>query len=136
MGECSDCGQDFHGAVRLALAWSWWQTKLSLPEHDVHVHLAMMGLGDALNKNDCSEEALTILQAFSSNCDRLFPGNPALLNASRTHLAACLGRLGLHDEALRLERKALISMRAKYGVKHRHYLECANNLGEWLCKTG
>jgi len=46
--KCFDCGQDFHGAVRLALGWAAWKTYLGRPDTDWNRCASMGVLGSAL----------------------------------------------------------------------------------------
>ena len=60
---CFDCGQEFHGAVELALGWASWKMYLGQPETNGYRCTSLGALGTALYSNGRSEEALPVLEA-------------------------------------------------------------------------
>ena len=107
--QCFDCGQYFHGAVRLALGWAGWKTYLGRPERDGVRCVQLQNLGIAVQfskpmDRDTQIEALPILEASVALYRRIFFSDQNGLLHAQSTLACCLGELGRREEALRLDR--------------------------------
>ena len=59
---CTVCGQEFHGKVKLAMAWECWKTYVRLDVEFARVQ-AMNLLGGALRNDRQGELALSVFQA-------------------------------------------------------------------------
>ena len=115
--KCFDCGQQFHGAVNLALGWAAWKMYLGLPEHHAYRITAMAALGSALRISQC-KEALPVLEANLALVRRYWSQSEDAILTAQTNLAACLDELGRDDEALVLKREVYARRVATRGVSH------------------
>ena len=108
--QCFDCGQDFHGVVRLALGWAAWKTYLARPETDWTRCNAIGTLGSAILKSGQPDDAILVLEASLALRRRYWSHDDNVILITQTNLAVCLDHLGRHDEALVLQREIYASM--------------------------
>ena len=115
--KCFDCGQRFHGAVKLALGWACWKTYLGRPATDGYRTDAMDTLGGALRPTR-PEEALSVLEASFALRRRFWSHDERAILIAQSSLASCLADLDRHDEALVLKRKTYARDLALFGASH------------------
>ena len=113
--RCFDCGQFFHGAVRLALGWACWKMYLGRPDSDGYRCQSIGILGNGLLMSGRPEEALPVLEANLATIRRYWPDEESILNA-QSSLANCFSDLGRYGEALVLDREAHARRVALLGV--------------------
>ena len=103
--KCFDCGEFFHGAVRLALTgWASWKTYLGRPEADGLRFMAFGALGECLRRSSQPEEALPVLKAYLATVRRCYPRSEKGILDAQTRVSNCLEDIGRLDEALVLNR--------------------------------
>ena len=132
--KCFDCGQEFHGAVRIALGWACWKMYLGRPEADYVRCMSMGVLGGALRTSERPKEALPVLEASLALRRRYFSEEANLV--AQTNLAVCLGDLGRDDEALVLKREVYTRRVATLGASHENTFSSGNNLANSFNKLG
>ena len=130
--KCFDCGQDFHGAVQLALGWACWKTYLGRSETDWTRCESLGVLGSALDENRRHEEALPVIEANLALNRRYWPYDVGSILVSQNNLAACLSGNGRHDEALVLKREIYARMVTTFGVSHERAIVSGYNLANSL----
>mmetsp|Transcript_27227 Transcript_27227/g.82078 ORF Transcript_27227/g.82078 Transcript_27227/m.82078 type:complete len:296 (+) Transcript_27227:2-889(+) len=133
--KCFDCGQFFHGAVDLALAWASWNTYVGRPEPDAFRTMAMGALGNTLRSHD-AEQALPILEASLSVRQRLFQRNTQGILIALSNLAGCFGDLGRHEESLGLLRQTHVRRTEIFGSSDPGTLIDAHMLAKVMLKLG
>ena len=134
--KCFDCGQAFHGAVKLALGWAMWKTYVGRPESDGYRVNALGTLASALRKNLQSAEALPMLEAELAYDQRYFSHDEEHILIVKSNIASCLAELGRRDEALVLKRKIYKRRVSTLGVSHEETMRNGSNLAASLMDLG
>jgi len=131
---CFDCGQSFHGAVKLTLGWACWKTYLGRPETDKYRFAALGTLGNALRFGaGRSEEALPVLEATLALSRRgYWSHKEQRILIVQGNIASTLFDLGRYEEALVLKREIYSRLVATLGVSHQRTLLNGNNLANSL----
>ena len=128
---CFDCGQNFHGAVRLAIGWACWKTYLGRPEAD-WVRCRSVGiLGSAISR---PEEALPVREANLALTRRYFSRDQDAVLGAQSNLADCIDDLGRCDEALVLRREVYARQVATFGMPHKNTILEGYNLADSMIK--
>ena len=128
--KCFDCGQEFHGAVKLALGWAAWKTYFSpsgnsadgsrrrrgynrdilrgrylgRPETNTYRAVAMEILGQSLAEPQ-PEDAFAVFEAYLALLRRYWSRRDELILAAQTNIVLVLFKIGRLDEALVLSRE-------------------------------
>ena len=126
--KCFDCGQKFHGAVKLALGWACWKTYLGRPDTAWIRCTSMQILGGALLDSSLGEEALTVFEANLALVRRYWSHDEAVVLSVQTNIAVCLSGLERDDEALALKRGIYAKEVATLGVSHKNTILDGNNI--------
>ena len=129
---CHDCGQDFHGAVLLALGWAAWRTYVDRPETNGFRRMALAALGNGLRLNGESEAALPVIEANLALTERYWSRDENAVLAAKANLASCLANVGRHEEALRLRRDVYARSSILHGSASDDALLDAANLASSL----
>ena len=129
--KCFDCGQDFHGAVKLALGWACWKTYLGRPDTDGVRCISMGALGNGLREWR-PNEALPVLEAELSLLRRYWSHDEKATINTQSNLASCLADLERHDEALVLHREIYARAVAALGVSHKYAIMSGSNVAQNL----
>jgi hypothetical protein len=131
--KCFDCGQDFHGAVRLALGWAAWKTYLGRPDTDWNRCASMGVLGNALwQGGERPEDAIPVLEVTLALRRRFWPNDEQNILGVQTNLAGCLDDLGRHHEAVVLKRETFDRQVATLGVSNECTILSGNNVATSL----
>ena len=133
--KCFDCGQNFHGAVQLALGWACWKTYLGRPESDRYRSNAMGILGESLRESR-PEEALQVLEAGLAVSRRHWSWDEASILTIQMNIAGCLERLARQDEALGILREIHERRVALHGNLHEATVLAASNLSFGMVNCG
>ena len=130
--ECFDCGQQFHGAVKLALGGACWKTYLGRPDTDMVRCMGIGVLGDALRASSRAEEALPVLEAGLALGRRHWPHGEQAILVVQNNIAICLSGLARYDEALALRRNLYARFAAILGVSDEKTIVSGSNLATSL----
>mmetsp|Transcript_26288 Transcript_26288/g.78913 ORF Transcript_26288/g.78913 Transcript_26288/m.78913 type:complete len:222 (+) Transcript_26288:3-668(+) len=122
--RCFDCGQSFHSAVKLALAWACWKTYLGL---DGDINSAMGLLGVALCESG-SEEGLPVLEAQLALSQRYWSHHQESVLHAQYDYANALLRFDRLDEGLCMLREIHEKRVALFGPEQRDSIGAANSL--------
>ena len=125
--KCFDCGQRFHGVVKLALGWACWKTYLGRPQTDAWRRWAIFLLGNAISVSK-PEDAFSVFEANLTLLRRYWPHDLENILITQGRLVDCLSKIGRQAEALNLKREIYAETEAMYGAVHKETLAVAYNL--------
>jgi len=118
---CSLCEQEYHGVVKCALGWACWREYGSREMVDDPRRVAMMQLGCGLAAAGHGNEALSVRVASLALQERCWPDEKHNIARAQQNLADSFFPLGLHDEALEIERKLFAESPFYFSPKPRIY---------------
>jgi len=134
---CNLCEQGYHGVVRCALGWACWKTYLGRPETDQVLGLAMSLLADGLLKVKNCKGALEVCEVYLDTCRR-YPESEDIDETIDIYTiqSNCLSKLGMHSNALEVDRRAYKLSIEEYGDSASTTFTHANNLACSLINLG
>ena len=129
--NCFDCGQQFHGAVHIALGWAAWKTYLHRDEtNDVRLK-AVSNLGNAL-LTARSDEALPALEASFRLVQNFWSDEPRAIMIGRANLAMFYETAGRLCDAIQVHRENYAYLSTAGGFADDYTIFAGLNLADSL----
>ena len=97
---------------------------------------ALSTLAAGLRMNFCYDDALLVYAASVATLQRWLPNDESFALRAKNNMASCYSNMGLHDQAVRLQREIHTRGVALYGVSDEMVLVCSGCLGISLLACG